>query len=277
MTKATITANGRAAKRFRQSGMTIENDIIVGPAGPAERNWERWPFKSKRDPLRQGSIISVHVQTLPRVLTDQLLNAFVTLFVTIDPISLVPLFLAVTADVSTDVRRRIALRAALIATAILMVFLVIGNELLAVLGISLAAFRIAGGLLLFYIAFEMVFAKRSKRRSESTNEAIHEEDHGSLMELAVFPIAVPLTAGPGAISAVILLATDAPSFADRAALGGIIALVMALTLLAYFSAELLDRVMSATVCNVLTRLFGVLLAALSVQFVVDGAIAVLQV
>jgi membrane protein, MarC family len=206
-----------------------------------------------------------------------LLNALTTLLVTIDPIGLAPIFLALTRDASPAMRRAIAVRAAVIASVILVVFMLAGTTILTVLGISLPAFRIAGGLLLFWIAFEMVFEKREKRKADSAASARaqfmggtpgqHVED---LRHLAVFPLAIPLIAGPGAISASILMATQATSPLALAALVLLAVAVIMSCLAIFVAAERIDRLLGETGRSVLTRLLGVLLAALAVQFVADG-------
>lgn len=203
------------------------------------------------------------------MLSDYLLNAFATLFVTIDPVGLAPMFLAVTAGADTHQRRKIAVQATLIGGAILLVFLVAGKSVLKTLGISVPAFQIAGGLLLLIIAVEMVFEKRQKRKSETAEKAMagHPEDlHG----VAVFPLGIPLISGPAAISAVILLSSEAN---DAIAYTGLIAVVLVIVgscLLSFLLASRIDKMLGETASMVITRLLGVLLAALSVQFVADG-------
>lgn len=205
---------------------------------------------------------------------DTLLNAFVTLFVTIDPIGLAPIFLGLTDGMSRSERNSVGLRATLIAFAIMALFVFAGMAILDTLGITIHAFRVAGGLLLFYIAFEMVFGIRQERKAKSSREA---KDRDHLSNIAVFPLALPLIAGPGAISAAILLstATDNGSIQWRLALLGIIAAILVLTLLSFMAAGAIDRYLGHTGRMILTRLLGVLLAALSVQFVVDGMKALL--
>ncbi len=202
------------------------------------------------------------------MLADYLINAFATLFVTVDPVGLAPMFLAITAGATARDRRRIALRATLIGGCVLFVFLVAGKSVLDVLGISVPAFQIAGGLLLFLIAIEMVFEKRQKRKSESAGKAVvHHED---LQAIAVFPLGIPLISGPAAISAVILLSSQAPDPLAYAGLAGVIIVIVASCLLAFLLADRIERLMGDTASMVVTRLLGVLLAALSVQFVADG-------
>ncbi|MET3854763.1 MULTISPECIES: MarC family protein [unclassified Rhizobium] len=205
--------------------------------------------------------------------TDQLINAFTTLLVTIDPPGLAPIFLGLTAGMSRPQRKQVALRGSMIAFIILAVFALFGAGVLGVLGISMGAFRLAGGLLLFWIAFEMVFEKRQDRK-EKTSEVAITKDH--IQNIAVFPLAIPLVAGPGAISATILLSGAFASSIERAQLIIVIAANLLITLGALLVADRLDRFLGATGRAILTRLLGVILAALAVQFVVDGAKAALN-
>lgn len=199
---------------------------------------------------------------------DFVISAAVTMLVVIDPIGLAPIFLAVTSDLSLEERRMVAWRSSGIALCILVVFGVIGAPMLAALGITLPAFRIAGGLLLFAISFEMVFGERHERKID-TADSIAREHH--LRNLAVFPLAIPLMAGPGAITAMLLLAGDAKGApTELAALFIITVLVIASCLITYLAAERVDRWLGITGNAILSRLLGVLLAALAVQFVIDG-------
>ncbi|MCO6186080.1 MarC family protein [Rhizobium sp. L1K21] len=198
---------------------------------------------------------------------DQVINAFATLVVTIDPPGMAPIFLGLTAGLDRRERFQTAVRGTLIAFFILVGFALLGETILATLGISMGAFRIAGGLLLFTIAFEMIFSKREERKQKTTETAIN-KDH--LHNLAVFPLALPLIAGPGAISATVLLAGSFSGPLDRLMLIGVLAVCIALVFAALVIAGGLDRLLGNTGRNILTRLLGVLLAAMSVQFVVDG-------
>ncbi|MBF2716008.1 MarC family protein [Agrobacterium vitis] len=198
---------------------------------------------------------------------ELLLNAFTTLLVTLDPPGLAPLFLGLTRGMTRQQRKQVALRGTAIAFSILAVFAVFGASLLEGLGISMGAFRIAGGLLLFAIAFEMIFEKRQERKEKTSEDAIT-RDH--MHHIAVFPLALPLIAGPGAISATILLASSLPSPVERTELILVLALCIGIVLLALVIADRLDRFLGVTGRAILTRLLGVILAALSVQFVVDG-------
>jgi multiple antibiotic resistance protein len=200
---------------------------------------------------------------------DYFLNAVVTLFVAIDPIGLAPLFVVLTAGAERAERNSTALRASVIAAAILIAFAVIGEPLVGVLGISLAAFRIAGGLLLFAIAFEMVFGRREDRKSATAQNAAVSED---VRQVAVFPLAIPLIAGPGAISATILLASEAPGATGTIGLLAIIVLLIASCYAVFLAAERIEKVLGETGRIVVSRLLGLILAALSVQFVADGVL-----
>jgi multiple antibiotic resistance protein len=198
---------------------------------------------------------------------DNIFNAFVTLLVTIDPPGLAPLFLALTVGMNRSERLQVGLRASLIAFAILALFAVAGTTILAVFGITLPAFRVAGGLLLFYIAFEMIFERRQDRKEKSADTAIT-RDH--IRNVAAFPLALPLIAGPGAISATVLLSGTFPSAPQRALLVAILAACIFVTWVFLVLADRIDRFLGETGRSILTRLLGVILAALAVQFVADG-------
>lgn len=204
---------------------------------------------------------------------DYLVNAFATLFVTIDPVGLAPMFLAVTAGATAQTRKRIAVRATLIGGGILFLFLFAGKGVLGVLGISVPAFQIAGGLLLLIIAIEMVFEKRNRRKSETAEKAVaHQEE---LHDVAVFPLAIPLIAGPAAISAVILLSSQATDTFSLAGLVGVILVIIGSCFVSFLLADRIERLMGDTAAVVITRLLGVLLAALSIQFIADGVRAMI--
>jgi len=208
----------------------------------------------------------------PFMALDYLVSAFVTLLVVLDPVGLAPIFLTITADLPRAARRQVGLRASLIAGAILAGAAVIGDWLLTKLGITLPAFRIAGGLLLFSIASEMVFGLRITRQSEAADKAI--EEH--VRDIAAFPLAIPLMAGPGAITATILLAGRAggrPN--DLMILLGVIAALVAVCFAVFLVAGRIARMLGLTGNLVLSRLLGVVLCALAVQYVIDGIRAVL--
>lgn len=199
---------------------------------------------------------------------DDLAAALVTLLVVVDPPGLGPIFLGVTPGMTGDQRSAVAWRACLIATGVLAFFALAGEPFLRLLGITAPAFRIAGGLLLFYIAFEMVFERRSERKSATAEIAIT-KDH--ISNIAAFPLGIPLIAGPGAITATMLLAAETRGHPGR--LAGLLAVIAFATLACYAAfraAGLIDRILGVTGNVVLTRLLGIVLAALAVQFVVDG-------
>jgi MarC family membrane protein len=206
------------------------------------------------------------------MLFDYAVAALLTLFVVVDPIGLAPTFLAVTDDLPRAARRSVAVRASIIAGAILIGAALIGDWLLDTLKISLAAFRIAGGLLLFSIASEMVLGVRMRREVQAAEQAV--EEH--VRNIAAFPLAIPLLAGPGAITATVLLAGRANG--DVLLIGVLIAvaaLVAAACLATFLFAERIGGLLGMTGNIVLSRLLGVLLAALAVQYVVDGIRAAL--
>jgi multiple antibiotic resistance protein len=203
---------------------------------------------------------------------DFAISALLTLFVVVDPVGLTPTFLAVTHGLPRAARRSVALRASLIAGAILIGAALIGDWLFRTLGISLAAFRIAGGLLLFAIAFEMLFGVRMRREGQVAEQAV--EEH--VRNIAAFPLAIPLLAGPGAITATVLLAGRADG--NPLLVGLLIAVVVvvsAASYVAFIFAGRISRLLGMTGNIVLSRLLGVVLAALAVQFVVDGIRAIL--
>jgi multiple antibiotic resistance protein len=199
--------------------------------------------------------------------------AFVTLFVVVDPIGLVPSYIAVTHGLPARAQRKVALRACLIAAAVLIGTALIGDWLLRTLSITLPAFRIAGGLLLFSIASEMVFGVRVARQSQQAEEAIEER----VRNIAAFPLAVPLMAGPGAITATVLLAGRVDGASARLVmLLGVIASVLLVCFAVFVAASRIARLIGTTGNVVLSRLLGVLLAALAVQYVIDGVRAALS-
>jgi multiple antibiotic resistance protein len=202
-----------------------------------------------------------------------LVSALVTLLVVVDPIGLVPSYLAITHGLPRRARRSVALRAAVIAAVILAGSALIGDWLLRTLSIGLPAFRIAGGLLLFSIASEMVFGVRIERQSQEAEQAIEER----VRNIAAFPLAIPLMAGPGAITATVLLAGHGNREPMHLiALLAVIVLVMALCAAVFLFCARIGRLLGVTGNVVLSRLLGVLLAALAVQYVIDGVRAVLM-
>ncbi|MGI9377798.1 MAG: MarC family protein [Tsuneonella suprasediminis] len=195
------------------------------------------------------------------------LSAFVTLFVVIDPPGCAPIYAGLTKGATAAQTRHMAIRACVIAMAILLVFALFGKALLGALHIELDAFRIAGGIMLFVIALDMVFEKRTQRREdrvEMVNSTPEIED------VSVFPMAMPMLAGPGAIASVMLLTSKAPGFQGTLVVLGALAAIMAITLAALLAAGPMMRVFGSNVEAVITRLLGVLLAALAAQYVIDG-------
>jgi len=198
--------------------------------------------------------------------TAFMITAFVTMLVVIDPIAIVPIFLALTPGMTPQQRARIALRAVLVAGLLLALFAFFGKAVLGFIGISMPAFRVAGGILLFLTAMDMLFERRTKRREDSseTPEIIEQDDP------SVFPIAIPLVAGPGAIASVILLVGEKPGGEGLITILGITALILLIMYVFLRLSSRLERALGKVAINVITRVLGMLLAALSVQFVLDG-------
>lgn len=209
------------------------------------------------------------------MILDIFIPAFVTLLVAIDPPGCVPIFASLTAGTSRAHQKTMAIRSVLIAALLLLAFAFVGDPLLAALGISMDAFRTAGGILLFMIALDMVFEKRTERR-ESRAERVAkeaEDKHHPLEEedISVFPMAMPMLAGPGSIASIVLLMSRADGNweAQAAVLAAMLA-VLVITFLGLLAAGPLLKMMGKTVSAVITRLLGVILAALAAQFVFDG-------
>ncbi|PID61781.1 MAG: MarC family transcriptional regulator [Gammaproteobacteria bacterium] len=208
---------------------------------------------------------------------DIIINALLMLVVTVDPIGNVPLFIGLTKGMHAAERRRIARRGTLIAFALLSLFAITGSGVLDLMGITLPAFRVAGGLLLFYLAFEMLYGHRQERRAKASDAATR--DH--IANIAVFPLAIPLLAGPGTISATVLLSDSLGNTWPEArwmgllVLLGLIAAVMLVAATVLSLSNIVDRLLGETGRLIMTRLLGVLLAALSVQFVADGITAMI--
>ena len=191
------------------------------------------------------------------------ITVFVALFVVIDPIGLSPMFIAITRGMSTRARRAIAIRSCVVAVGLLTMFGLAGEAGLGFLGLSLSAFRIAGGILLFLTALDMLFERRTQRR-QGQADAPHADDP------SVFPLAMPLIAGPGAIATMILLTGSAGSGAGIAMVHGVMLAVILVVFLLFLLAGPMEKMLGPVGINVVTRLLGMLLAALSVQFVIDG-------
>lgn len=196
---------------------------------------------------------------------DLAATAFVTLFVIIDPVGLVPLFIALTRGMTPRERRRVGLRAVAIAFFVLALFGLAGDALLGAVGIGMPAFRIAGGMLLFLTAVDMLFERRQPRREKSASA----QDAGP--DPTVFPLAVPLIAGPGALATMVLLIGRHPGdYAAQATIYAMMTAVLAISYALFLAGGVLERWLGPSGINVITRLLGMLLAALAVQFVLDG-------
>jgi multiple antibiotic resistance protein len=204
--------------------------------------------------------------------TEILTTAFVTFLVTVDPFGVAPLFVGLTAHASAAERRRLAVRGVVIGSAILIVFALVGEPLLRALGIGLPAFRIAGGILLLLLAVDMVMARQSGLRTMTPGEDA--ETH-SRSDISVFPLGIPLIAGPGAITSVVLLVGKVSGdIAAQAAVIGVLVGVLILTLICLLLAGQLMRLLGVTGINVISRVSGIIVAALAVQFMIDGVRAI---
>lgn len=194
------------------------------------------------------------------------LSAFVTLFVVIDPLGCAPIFASLTSDGSAAHRRAMAIRSTAVAAVILLLFALLGEQLLGLLGISLDAFRIAGGIMLFLIALEMVFERRTERRESRAAEVSqnHPED------ISIFPMAIPMIAGPGAIATVMLLVSQSHGVVESLIVLASLGANMVLMLASLLTAGAIMRVLGPRLEATITRVLGVILAALAAQFVIDG-------
>jgi multiple antibiotic resistance protein len=198
---------------------------------------------------------------------DTLLSAFVTLFIVVDPVGVAWLFVALMRDTEKPIQRRMASRAVLLSGVILLVFYFSGDILLRWMGITLPAFKIAGGILLLLLAIDMVFARQSGLRSTTAGET-YEAEHKK--DISVFPLAFPMIAGPGALTTVLLMSGNAAHTAMMWYLVIILIVVLAITLLCLIFSSYLTHLLGQTGANVISRLLGLILAALAVQFVIDG-------
>lgn len=201
-------------------------------------------------------------------MTELFISAFATLFVVIDPAGCAPIYSSLTAGASAAARRAMAIRAILISLAVLLIFAFFGRGLLDALGISLDAFRVAGGIMLFIIALEMVFEKRTERREARAEEVGRSE----VEDVSVFPMAIPMIAGPGSIASIMLLMSGTTNVEERSVVLGAMVLVLALTLIALLLAGPLLRLLGQKMEAMITRLLGVILAALAAQYVIDGLV-----
>lgn len=200
-------------------------------------------------------------------MTELFISAFITLFVVIDPPGCAPIYAGLTKGATQAQRRNMAIRATFIAAAILLVFALFGEDLLGALHIELDSFRIAGGLMLFWIAFDMVFEKRTQRREERAAKVAATPE---VEDVSVFPMAMPMLAGPGAIASIMLLMSGAKGIEETLIVLSALAAVLVLTMLALIAAGPLMKIFGDRVEAVITRLLGVLLAALAAQYVIDG-------
>lgn len=199
---------------------------------------------------------------------DLFVNSLIVMLVVVDPVGLAPMFAALTYGESPQGQRRIAIRGTLIAGAILVVFVLAGDTLLSALGIGMPAFQVAGGILLFLLAVDMVFARHSGLRSTTEREQREAETR---KDISVFPLAIPLIAGPGALTSVLLMVGEQGG--DPMVIGTVLAVVfvvLAVALVSLLSAARIMGFMGETGANVVSRVLGVILAALAVQYVMDG-------
>lgn len=194
-------------------------------------------------------------------------SAFITLFVIIDPPGCAPIYAGLTHGASSAQTRNMAIRASVIAGIILLGFALFGEALLGALHIELDSFRIAGGIMLFWIALEMVFEKRTQRREERAEKVAATPE---VEDVSVFPMAMPMLAGPGAIAAIMLLMNNAETIEQTFVVLGALLAVLVITMLALIAAGPLMRLFGSRVEAVITRLLGVLLAALAAQYIIDG-------
>ena len=194
-------------------------------------------------------------------------TALVTLLVIVDPPGCAPIFASLTAGTTASHRRMMAVRSAAIAWSILMFFALLGKPLLDTLGITLASFRLAGGIMLFIIALEMVFEKRTQRREHRASEIVASPE---AEDISVFPMAIPMIAGPGSIASIMLLTGRAEGPVETGVVLGAMTAVILLTLLALLAAGPLMKLIGAKLEAMITRILGVILAALAAQFVIDG-------
>ncbi|RZA29502.1 MAG: MarC family protein [Proteobacteria bacterium] len=203
-------------------------------------------------------------------MTELFISAFITLFVVIDPPGCAPIYAGLSSEAPVRQQRMMALKATFIASLILLGFALFGQQLLAALHIELDAFRIAGGIMLFFIAVDMVFEKRTQRREERAEKVrAHNAQTPEIDDVSVFPMAMPMIAGPGSIATIMLLMGKAEG-TDTLVVLGALAAVMVLLLLALLAAVPIIRLLGSSIESAITRLLGVLLAALAAQYVIDG-------
>ena len=201
------------------------------------------------------------------------ISSLITFFVVIDPPGCAPIYAGLSASASSLQKRAMAIRAVGVSALILFVFALFGEALLKGLGISLASFRIAGGIMLFLIALEMVFEKRTERREDRAAKVANDPE---VEDVSIFPMAMPMIAGPGSIASVMLLMSRNNGIERQAIVLAAMVTILLLTLVALLAAGPIMRILGAKIEAVITRLLGVLLAALAVQFVLDGLSVVLR-
>jgi multiple antibiotic resistance protein len=205
---------------------------------------------------------------VPPPLFDLAINSFVTFFVIIDPIGLIGIFNGLAVPLNTHDRRRLAIRGTLVGSFVLLLFALAGERLLAALGISLPAFRAAGGTLLLLLAIEMIFQRRIQRRSEEAQDV---SDEHQVEDLAIFPLGIPLIAGPGAITSALLLTSRYKgAYVEQGIVLGSMLIVLAITMATFLTSERLGKLIGTTLAGVATRLLGILLAAVAVEYIVVG-------
>jgi multiple antibiotic resistance protein len=200
-------------------------------------------------------------------MTELFISAFVTFFVVIDPPGCAPIFSSLTAGTDAAHRRAMAIRSVLVASGILFVFAIFGEDLLGALGISLDAFRVAGGIMLFLIALDMVFEKRTERRENRAQDVKDNPEHD---DISIFPMAIPMIAGPGSIASVMLLMAKSNGITESLIVLSALGAMLVLTLISLLLAGPLMKLLGYRVEAMITRILGVVLAALAAQFVIDG-------
>jgi len=206
-------------------------------------------------------------------MVELFISAFVTFFVVIDPPGCAPIFASLTGTAPAPHRRAMAVRSTLVAALILYLFAIFGEAFLGALGISLDAFRVAGGVMLFLIALEMVFEKRTERRTHRAEDVKADPQHE---DISIFPMAIPMIAGPGSIASVMLLTSKSVGISQTLVVLGALALVLLVNLAALLAAGPLMKAVGHRVEAMITRILGVVLAALAVQFIIDGVKASFQ-
>lgn len=199
---------------------------------------------------------------------DVALTAFVTMFVIIDPIGLLPIFIGLTKDTDASHRVKMAFKGIIIGGTILLFFALLGDRFLGLLGVGIPAFRIAGGVMLFLLALEMVFDKRSQRREDKAEQVKENQSHE---DISVFPLSVPLISGPGAIASIMLLmSSQNGDWILQSTVLVVLGAVLLICLMVFLLATPLSKILGQTFTNVLSRVLGVILGALAVQFILDG-------